>query len=165
MGEYAYKIDLHFCTLDDAYDVLLYELEHNDAFNALANYYLRKNHYLINNLYIEQISQKGFAMQDDQGNYYFSVINQEYSTAIVRLYNHFKQYNLECQDYFVACVDEIPRFNYDLSRYDVSDKTQELFKELGELITDNNKIKMPRVKAKSQVAPLKPNEFDIFQAF
>jgi len=146
MGESAFKIDLHLCTLEDAHNLLQYELDNKSAFNVLANRYLSNYQINIKKLSFDSLTKKGFVMEDDRKNFYFSVISNEYSTSVVRLYNHSKQFKADYQEYFIATVDNAIRFNYDLARYNVPDKIQELFRELNHCISEENMIKMPRVK-------------------
>lgn len=163
MGDYAFKIDLHFCTLDDAYNLLHYELDHKAAYKALANRYISEHQIKIKYMFYDQISQKGYTMQDDMENYYFIVIAHGYSTTVVRLFKQLKQNNFVYHDHFIAFAghDEA-RFDYDLTRYDVTDKVQELFNELHKLFSENNMINMPREKYENELVT-NFEEFDMFK--
>lgn len=163
MGEDAFKIDIHFCTTEDAYNLLNYELEHKLAFNSLANEYLPKHEKIkIKKLFRDPLSQKGFVMQDDLEKNYFVVLAHEYSTSSVRLYNQLTQTDFKCQDYFIANVDNTARFDFDLARYDVSIKVQDLFSGLSKRITENNIIQMPRVICEEFESTAKMVEYDIY---
>lgn len=146
MGEYAFKVDLHFCTLDNAYKLLSHELFHDRSWNILFQTLNSKYDLNLYKVWRDTVSKKIFLAQNGNGEYYFTMNIQEYSTTIIRLYNLMKTKKIDCKDYLLACVHGLPNFKYDLARYDVPLKVQQLFKELQVLITIDNRVELQRVK-------------------
>ena len=145
MGDYAFKVDLHFCTLDDAYKLLTYEFNEPGYANTLFQTLRMKHNIEIDDFLRDNLTNKMY-LALDLSDYYFTMCVQEYSTSIVRLYDIFKNHSIKCKDIYIACVHELPQFDYDLARYEVPKKIEQLFKELQIVITDENRIELLRVK-------------------